>query len=69
MVSSIASIEGPFALVLDSIRALLPHLPVAEGKMALSDSNLTVRPLYKIARIMPETKPPPVSRYLLWFVK
>ena len=37
VVSSIASIEGPFALVLDGIHALLPSLPIAEGKMPLSD--------------------------------
>lgn len=37
VVSSIASIEGPFAQVLDGIRALLPNLPIAKGKMPLSD--------------------------------
>jgi ubiquinone/menaquinone biosynthesis C-methylase UbiE len=37
VVSSIASIEGPFALVLDGIHALLPSLPIANGKMPLSD--------------------------------
>lgn len=43
VVSSIASIEGPFALVLDSIRALLPNLPIAEGKMPLSDPEAFTR--------------------------
>jgi SAM-dependent methyltransferase len=37
VVSSIASIEGPFAQVLDGIRALLSNLPITRGKMPLSD--------------------------------
>jgi len=37
VVSSIASITGPSALVLDGIHALLPSLPIAGGKMPLSD--------------------------------
>jgi hypothetical protein len=37
VVSSIASIEGPFARVLDGVHAMLPSLPVAEGKLPLSD--------------------------------
>ena len=36
VVSSIASIEGPFARVLDGIRAMLPGLPFAESKPPLS---------------------------------
>ena len=37
VVSSIAAIEGPFALVLDGIHAVLPSLPITKGKMPLSD--------------------------------
>jgi ubiquinone/menaquinone biosynthesis C-methylase UbiE len=37
VVSSFASIEGPLAQVLDGIRALLPNLPLSDGKMPLSD--------------------------------
>jgi ubiquinone/menaquinone biosynthesis C-methylase UbiE len=37
VVSSIASIEGPFPLVLNSIRALNPELPNVSGKMPLGD--------------------------------
>lgn len=38
VVSSIASIEGPFARVLTGIRAFLPSLPIDGGKMPLSDT-------------------------------
>lgn len=37
VVSSTASIEGPFTQVLDGIRAMLPGLPFAQGKAPLSD--------------------------------
>jgi ubiquinone/menaquinone biosynthesis C-methylase UbiE len=37
VVSSIASFTGPFAQVLDGIHAMLPSLPVADGKLPLSD--------------------------------
>jgi ubiquinone/menaquinone biosynthesis C-methylase UbiE len=37
VVSSIASIEGPFAQVLDGIRVMLPSLPIERGKIPLSD--------------------------------
>jgi SAM-dependent methyltransferase len=40
VVSSIASIEGPFAQALASLHALLPNLPaVAEGKAPLGDAG------------------------------
>jgi SAM-dependent methyltransferase len=37
VVSSIASIEGPFLQALEAIRASLPNLPLSDGKMPLSD--------------------------------
>ena len=46
MVSSIAAIEGPFAWVLDAIHAILPSLPVAEGKMPLSDPEEFTREMF-----------------------
>jgi ubiquinone/menaquinone biosynthesis C-methylase UbiE len=48
VVSSIASIEGPFARVLESIHALLPSLPVAEGKMPLSDPGEFTREMSSV---------------------
>jgi SAM-dependent methyltransferase len=46
VVSSIASIEGPFARVLDAIHAMLPSLPVADGKMPLSDPEEFTRQMF-----------------------
>jgi ubiquinone/menaquinone biosynthesis C-methylase UbiE len=46
VVSSIAAIEGPFARVLDAIHAMLPSLPVAKGKMPLSDPEEFTREMF-----------------------
>ena len=40
VVSSIASIEGPFGDVLHSLHTLLPNLPINKGEMPLSDPDV-----------------------------
>jgi ubiquinone/menaquinone biosynthesis C-methylase UbiE len=48
VVSSIASIKGPFAHVLDAIRALLPSLGVADSEMPLSDPEEFAREMSSV---------------------
>ena len=43
VVGSIASIEAPFAQVLEAIQAMLPSLPISNGKMPLSDPEEFMR--------------------------
>lgn len=43
VVSSIASIEGPFFRVMESVRTVLPDLPTPEGELPLSDPEAFTR--------------------------
>lgn len=39
VVSSWAPFDGPFAMVMDSVRAMVPNLPFGEGKLPLGDPS------------------------------